>query len=69
MAELTARQRRRLPDSAFVFPDDRAYPIHDEAHGRNALARGKQHESGARLAKIIAAVKRRYPNIEVEAKA
>lgn len=42
MADLTARERARLPDSAFASIDStgrRRLPIHDEAHVRNALAR------------------------------
>ena len=39
MAELTSKQRDQLPSSAFVFPGERRYPIHDRAHGTNALAR------------------------------
>jgi class 3 adenylate cyclase len=40
--DLTARQRARLPNSAFAYVDARGrrlLPIHDEAHVRNALAR------------------------------
>jgi hypothetical protein len=65
MAKLTYKQRQKLPSSAFVFPEEEAYPIHDEAHARNALARAAQNETGARLAKIVRAVQRRYPNIEI----
>jgi len=42
MADLSARERARLPDSAFAYVDGngrRRLPIHDEAHVRNALAR------------------------------
>jgi class 3 adenylate cyclase len=42
MAELGARERAKLPDSAFAYIDSsgrRRLPIHDEAHVRNALAR------------------------------
>jgi hypothetical protein len=65
MAKLTYKERQKLPASAFVFPEEEAYPIHDEAHARAALQRGSQHESGSRLAKIVRAVARRYPNIEI----
>ena len=39
---LNARDRARLPNSAFAYVDSqgrRVLPIHDEAHVRNALAR------------------------------
>lgn len=42
MAELSERERAKLPDAAFAYVDSsgrRRLPIHDEAHVRNALAR------------------------------
>jgi class 3 adenylate cyclase len=42
MPSLGAKERARLPDSAFAYVDSkgrRVLPIHDEAHVRNALAR------------------------------
>ena len=42
MASLSARERTKLPASAFAYVDSsgrRLLPIHDEAHVRNALAR------------------------------
>ena len=42
VAGLSARERARLPDSAFAYIDStgkRKLPIHDAAHVRNALAR------------------------------
>lgn len=68
MAKLTYKERKKLPSSAFVFPGDErdGYPIHDEAHARNALARASRFETGARLTKVIRAVMSRYPNIEVD---
>jgi class 3 adenylate cyclase len=42
MARLGAKERARLPDSAFAYIDSRGrrrLPIHDAAHVRNALAR------------------------------
>jgi class 3 adenylate cyclase len=42
MADLSTRERAKLPDSAFAYVDAagrRRLPIHDEAHVRNALAR------------------------------
>jgi hypothetical protein len=63
-AALSAKTRNALPDSAFVFPDERAYPIHDIEHARKALQLGAKHESGDRLAKIRAAVYRRYPQLK-----
>lgn len=58
MSKLTSESRNALPDSAFVFPGTRRYPIHNIAHARNALARssGKPEEG-----RVRAAVHRRYP--------
>jgi class 3 adenylate cyclase len=45
MAKLSAKERARLPDSAFAYVDSRGQrrlPIHDAAHVRNALARFSQ---------------------------
>lgn len=58
---LSAADRKALPDSAFVFPSKRSYPIHDKAHAVNALARssGKPEEAAVR-----AAVHARYPALK-----
>lgn len=60
-AALSGGARKQLPDSAFVFPKDRRYPIHDLAHARNALARssGKAEEATVR-----SAVHRKYPQLK-----
>src|SRR5215213_11361502 len=45
MPRLGARERAKLPDSAFAYIDSkggRRLPIHDAAHVRNALARFSQ---------------------------
>lgn len=62
--KLTSKARNKLSGGAFVFPEDRRYPIHDESHARNALARasGKAEEG-----KVRAAVHARYPGIGKEA--
>ena len=59
-SELTAKGRHQIKDSNFVFPETESYPIHDEDHARNALARaaGKPEE-----AQVRAAVHRKYPGI------
>ena len=63
MAELTTKQRNDLPDSAFALPG-RRYPIQDESHARNALARVSQHGTPEEKRKVRAAVQRKFPNIE-----
>ncbi len=68
MAVLTAAKRKKLPESSFAISEKDGYPIHDEAHARNALARVKQHGTAEEQRRVIAAVRRRYPGIEVETK-
>lgn len=41
MSRLTAAERDALPDSAFALPG-RRYPIPDETHARDALARASE---------------------------
>jgi hypothetical protein len=60
MARLTAEQRRRLPSSAFVYPRERRYPIHDVAHARNALARAGQPQTSGSYATVARAVGKRW---------
>lgn len=59
-APLTAERRKALSARDFAVPETRSYPIYDEAHARNALARssGKPEEGRVRRA-----VCRRYPNM------
>lgn len=59
-AKLKARERNALPKEEFALPDSRDYPIPDESHARNALARasGKPEEK-----RVRAAVRRKFPNI------
>ena len=50
MAKLTSEQRNNLPEDVFGIPEDRAYPMPDEAHVRSAITyfhacpRGKKKE-------------------------
>jgi hypothetical protein len=66
-AVLSAADRQALPASDFAIPSKRpgpgSYPINDEAHARDALARsaGKPEEGTVR-----AAVKRKYPDMDVD---
>ena len=59
MAKLTAADRKKIPTKSFAGPG-RSYPIENESHARNALARasGKPVE-----AQVRAAVKIKYPQI------
>ena len=61
MAKLTAKTRKAIPTSQFAGPD-RSFPIEDESHARNALAR-VANKSPELKAKVRAAVHRKYPDM------
>lgn len=61
--ELTTAARKRIAPGNFVFPKERRYPIHDEAHARNALARVSQFGSASEKAAVRSAVRAKYPGI------
>ena len=63
MAKLSSAARKALPTKSFAEPDKRKYPIENEAHARNALARVAQSGTPAEKAKVKAAVKKKYPSI------
>ena len=69
---LTAGERQALPKSSFALPGKGkgpkgagagSYPIPDESHARNALARVSQHGSSAEKARVRAKVHAKYPGI------
>lgn len=63
MATLSAKQRNRMSKSTFAIPADRAYPIPDLPHARNALARVAQNGTPAEQKKVRAAVERKFPSL------
>lgn len=63
MAVLTTEGRKRLSARDFAIPDRRAYPIQDEAHARNALARVAAYGTPEEKRQVYAAVKKRYPGL------
>ncbi len=63
MATLTAAQRDKLPKTAFAIPETRDYPIHDEEHARAALSRVAANGSPREMARVRAAVHKRYPEM------
>ncbi len=66
MAKLTSVQRKRLPDSSFAIDGkQRRYPINDKSHARNALARVSQHGTPSEKSRVRAAVRKKYPSIEI----
>jgi len=62
--EMAASERDALPASAFVFPDRRAWPIHDRKHGQIALAFIAQGKGDAAdYPAVRAAVAKKYPDL------
>lgn len=59
---LDANARAHIADHNFALPGGR-YPIHDENHARNALARVAQNGTPEEKAKVKAAVHKKYPSI------
>jgi len=65
MAKLSTAERKKLPAGDFALGKGH-YPIEDENHARNALARVAQHGTPEEQARVRAAVHRKYPNIGQE---
>ena len=72
--KLSYKERQKLPSGDFALPgkgtgpegkQGGSYPIPDESHARNALARVSQHGTAAEKAKVKAAVERKFPGIKV----
>ena len=63
MTKLTAAERNAIPPEDFAGPN-KSYPINDDNHARNALARVSHHITPALQARVRSAVKRKYPNIK-----
>jgi len=77
MAVLSSKKRQSLPKSSFALPGKGegpkgagagSYPIPDEAHARNALARVSQHGSSSEKATVRARVAAKFPGIAVSGK-
>ena len=73
--DLSAKERRALPDSDFALPGKGegpqgkqagSYPIPDEKHARSALSLVAQHGTPEEKAKVRAKVKAKFPNIQQE---
>ena len=72
--KLSYKERQGLSKSQFALPgkgsgpegkQGGSYPIPDESHARNALARVSQHGSEVEKAKVRAAVKKKFPGIKI----
>jgi hypothetical protein len=77
MAVLSSKKRQSLPSKSFALPGKGegpkgkgagSYPIPDESHARNALARVSQHGTSAEKATVRAKVAAKFPGIAVSGK-
>jgi hypothetical protein len=64
MAKLTTKTRNRMKDSTFALPRQRAYPIPDLSHARNALARVAQFGTDGEKSKVRRAVEKKFPSLK-----
>lgn len=66
---LTTAERKKLPKTAFAIPEKApgpgSYPIHDETHAHAALRYVARFGTPDEKARVRAAVRRKYPDIEV----
>ena len=61
---LDANARKHIAAKNFALPNKR-YPINDEAHARNALARISQYGNPSEKAEVRAKVHAKYPGMEI----
>ena len=64
MAKITTKTRKRMKDSSFALPRQRAYPIPDLSHARNALARVAQFGTDGEKSKVRRAVEKKFPSLK-----
>ena len=63
-AELSTKSRDKMDKSSFAIPSQRAYPIPDIEHARNALSRVAQNGTPAEQKQVRAAVYRKFPQLK-----
>jgi hypothetical protein len=61
--KLSKAERDKLKPKDFVFPEDKAWPIHDEAHAKTALVWATWPQYANKKELIVKAVLKRYPNL------
>lgn len=66
--KMTAAKRAKLPPSSFGLPAQKAYPLDTPKRAQSALGRAKSNATPAEQSQIRAAVKRKYPAMQVTGK-
>lgn len=56
VVKMSTARRRRLPEGAFIYPERRAWPIHDRSHAIKALQYAKWPQHKSRRAEVLSAV-------------
>ena len=64
MAKLTTKTRKRMKDSSFALPRQRAYPIPDLSHARMALAMVEAHGTEGEKSKVRKAVYSKFRSLD-----
>ena len=62
--KLDPKERAKLKDTDFVFPDKRSWPIHDEKHAKTALVWATWPQYKDLKKDIVAAVIKKYPQLK-----
>jgi hypothetical protein len=62
--KLSAAERDKLKPADFVFPDKRAWPIHDEKHAKTALVWATWPQYKDLKKEVVAAVLKKYPQLK-----
>jgi hypothetical protein len=62
--KLDPKEREKLKDEDFVFPDKRSWPIHDEKHAKTALVWATWPQYKDLKKQIVAAVIKKYPQLK-----
>lgn len=63
-AKLSKVERDKLQLGDFVFPEKRAWPIHDEKHAKIALVWATWPQHASVKSKVITAVLKKYPHLK-----
>lgn len=71
--KFTYAHRKHMKEKEFALPKEReggkgGYPIPDESHARNALARVSQFGSSSEKAEVRAKVHKKFPGIDKKKK-
>lgn len=62
--KLSQAERDKLKPTDFVFPDKRAWPIHDEKHAKTALVWATWPQYKDLKKEVVAAVIKKYPHLK-----